>query len=82
MGDGSTGIEKGSIMGNYHALLSKSHTFFAEQAGFRNDFAPPPQHVLDRIAEESITGGYDITQTNICGRCFTARSGNGTCFCE
>lgn len=67
-------------MGNYHALLSKSHTFFAEQAGFEGH-RPPPTHVLDRLAEESITGKFDTSPSNICGTCFTARSGNGECFC-
>ena len=68
-------------MGNYHALLAKSPAFFAEQAGLNNDFRPPPQWVLDRIADESITGKYDISPENICGECFLARSVNGTCGC-
>lgn len=68
-------------MGNYHALLSKSPAFYAEQAGFTNDFRPPPQHVLDEQAERTITGGYDVSPSNICGGCFMARSANGTCGC-
>lgn len=68
-------------MGNYHALLSKSPAFFAEQAGLTNGFRPPPQHVLDRLAEETITGGYDVSASNICGECFMVRSTNGTCGC-
>jgi len=68
-------------MGNYHALLSKSPAFFAEQAGLNADFRPPPQWVLDRIADETITGKYDVSPSNICPSCFTARSASGTCFC-
>lgn len=68
-------------MGNYHALLSKSPAFFAEQAGLNEGFGPPPQYVLDRIAEESITGKYNVSASNICPECFMARSSSGTCFC-
>lgn len=67
-------------MGNYHALLAKSPAFFAEQAGHEGH-RPPPQWVLDRIAEESITGKYDVSPGNICPDCCTARSAAGTCFC-
>lgn len=68
-------------MGNYHALLAKSPAFFAEQAGFGGDFTPPPQYVLDRLAEEKLTGKFNVSPSNICGSCFTARSHNGSCFC-
>ena len=68
-------------MGNYHALLAKSPSFYAEQAGFNQEWSGPPQYVLDRLAEEKITGKYDVSASNICGSCFTARSSNGTCFC-
>ena len=68
-------------MGNYHALLAKSPAFFAEQAGFTNDFRPPPQHVLDRLADEAFTGGYQISPANLCSTCFTYRSCNGSCNC-
>jgi hypothetical protein len=68
-------------MGNYHALLAKSPAFFAEQAGYEGH-RPPPQFVLDRIAEESITGKYDTSASNLCGLCFQARSVNGTCACD
>lgn len=68
-------------MGNYHALLSKSPAFFAEQAGLNHEGTLPPQWLLDRLAEESITGKYDVSASNICDVCFTARSTSGTCFC-
>ena len=67
-------------MGNYHALLSKSPAFFAEQAGFKKS-TMPPQWLLDRLAEEALTGGYDVSPQNICPSCFTARSVNGACLC-
>ncbi len=68
-------------MSNYSALLAKSPAFYAEQAGYERH-TMPPSWVMDRLAEESITGKYDVSPSNICGSCFTARSGNGTCFCE
>ena len=67
-------------MSNYHALLAKSPAFFAEQAGFDKP-KMPPTWVMDRLAEEKITGGYDVSPSNICGECFMARSANGTCGC-
>ena len=67
-------------MSNYTALLAKSPAFFAEQAGFEGH-RPPPQWVLDRIADEKFTGGYDISPANICQSCFTAKSDNGKCWC-
>lgn len=67
-------------MGNYHALLAKSPAFFAEQAGFERPNMPPGW-LLDREAERSITGGFDVSASNICGDCFQARSVNGECGC-
>lgn len=67
-------------MSNYTALLSKSHAFYAEQAGF-DRHQMPPSWVMDRIAEESLTGKYDCSASNICPTCFTARAVSGDCFC-
>lgn len=67
-------------MSNYHALLSKSHSFFAEQAGFEGH-RPPPSWVMDRLAEEAFTGKYNVAQSNICPSCFTARPVTGECYC-
>lgn len=67
-------------MGNYHSLLAKSPAFFAEQAGYERPNMPP-QHVLDAAAERTITGGYQITDDNLCPVCFTYRSATSTCFC-
>ena len=67
-------------MSNYHALLAKSPAFFAEQAGYDRP-SMPPQHVLDRLAEEGITGKYDVSPGNICPSCHTARSVVGSCLC-
>lgn len=69
-------------MGNYQALLAKSPAFFAEQAGFHADMSMPPGYVLDRLAEETITGKFDTSPANICGDCFQVRSVNGECGCE
>lgn len=45
--------------------------------------APPPipQWILDEAAEKQFTGGYNTKKTNICKRCFTAKSRNGKCAC-
>ena len=67
-------------MSNYSALLSKSHSFYAEQAGFDKP-TMPPSWVMDRIAEESLTGKYDVSPGNICPDCYTARAVSGSCFC-
>jgi hypothetical protein len=42
----------------------------------------PPQWVLDKVAEESITGKYNVKRSNLCERCYQYRSANGTCGCE
>lgn len=67
-------------MGNYHALLSKSPAFYTEQAGFESN-AIPPAWVRDRLAEEALTGKFDVSRSNICPKCFLARCVNGTCGC-
>lgn len=69
-------------MSNYTALLAKSPAFYAEQAGFDDDRRIPPRWVLDREAELRITGGFDVSPSNICGQCFLARSVNGECGCS
>lgn len=68
-------------MGNYHALLAKSPAFYAEQAGISAEHRPPPQWVLDHLADQKLTGGYDVSPDNICSGCFQARSVNGECGC-
>ncbi len=44
----------------------------------------PPQWVLDKIADQSITGGYKIgkKRANVCTGCYSTRSVNGKCLCE
>lgn len=68
-------------MGNYHALLAKSPAFYNEQAGIK-PHQGPPSWVLDRLADEKFTGGYDVGPDNICGKCWQARSANGKCGCD
>jgi NADH:ubiquinone oxidoreductase subunit len=41
----------------------------------------PPQWVLDRIAEERITGKYNVRKSNLYDECHEYRSVNGTCGC-
>lgn len=42
----------------------------------------PPQWVLDKIADEKITGKYNTKRTNLCGTCNTYKSVSGTCLCD
>jgi hypothetical protein len=67
---------------NFKAMINKSPVF-ARQVGGPTGFegSIPPQYVLDRLAEEAFTGKYDVSASNICPSCFTAKSANGTCFC-
>jgi hypothetical protein len=64
------------------AVIAKSPVI-ARQVGGTTGFegSPPPQWVLDRLAEEQITGKYDVSPSNICPSCHTAKSRVGTCFC-
>lgn len=43
-------------------------------------FAPSPAR-LDREADLKLSGGFKTGKNNICPKCFTARSVNGTCGC-
>lgn len=40
-----------------------------------------PGWLLDKIAEEKLTGGYDVRRSNVCTDCFVAKSKNGSCNC-
>ena len=41
----------------------------------------PPGWLLDKLAEEKMTGGYGKRNV-LCGTCFTRRSVTGACGCE
>lgn len=41
----------------------------------------PSQAVLDKMAEQSLTGGWDIRRANVCADCWQAKSANGLCGC-
>lgn len=41
----------------------------------------PPKWLLDKLAEESITGKYRTHRSNLCPDCFTFRSVGGACQC-
>lgn len=43
----------------------------------------PPGWLLDKIAEEKRTGGYNVKKSNICDTHNIVRTANGTCIeCE
>ena len=42
----------------------------------------PPQHVLDAIADEKFSGGFNLRRKNLCSVCNEFRSKNGVCGCD
>jgi hypothetical protein len=42
----------------------------------------PPGWLLDKIADEKLTGRFNVRRSNICPECHEARSVNGTCYCR
>jgi len=42
---------------------------------------PPPQAVLDKIAEETLHKGYQGKRHPLCSKCFTRKSATGACNC-
>lgn len=49
--------------------------------GFGATHRPPPQAVLDRMAEETIHKGFTGSRHPACPRCFTRQSSSGACNC-
>ena len=41
-----------------------------------------PGWLLDKIAEEKLTGNFNVRRSNQCLTCFQAKSVNGTCACS
>ena len=69
---------------NLSALVSKSAGIRRELQGKTGAFdgTMPPQAVLDRIADETISGKFNTKRKNLCGGCFQYKSFNGTCGCD
>lgn len=65
---------------NYLSVVRKSPAIAMQVSGYEGH-RPPPQWVLDRLADEQFSGGFDLSPTNRCPQCFTAKSANGSCFC-
>lgn len=42
----------------------------------------PPSWLLDKLADEKLSGGYNTKRSNVCVSCFVARSSNDTCMCS
>ncbi len=51
-------------------------------AEYRATLKRPPQHILDKIADDKISGGYKIGKKQICKSCNMAKYANGTCSCD
>jgi hypothetical protein len=41
----------------------------------------PPQYILDKIADEKLTGKFNVRKSNVCQSCYVAKSVNGSCNC-
>lgn len=58
-------------------------TGMAMHAGTHDEGPPertmPPGWVLDKIADEKLSGRFDTSRANQCPACFQVRSANGTC---
>lgn len=42
----------------------------------------PQGWLLDKMAEEKLTGKYNVRRSNKCSTCNTFRSVNGSCMCD
>lgn len=50
--------------------------------GFGQAHRPPPQEILDQLAEETLHKGYTGRRHSLCPTCFMRRSSNGACNCR
>jgi hypothetical protein len=66
---------------NLRTLIHKSPQVAREYTG-EGRTPCPPMWVLDKLAEEKLTGGFDTGRGNICPRCYMARCSNGSCNCD
>jgi hypothetical protein len=41
----------------------------------------PPGWLLDKLAEEKLSGGYKIKRNPVCPDCMIQKSNNGACHC-
>jgi hypothetical protein len=41
----------------------------------------PPKWLLDKIADEKLTGNFNVRRSNQCLICFEVKSVNGSCAC-
>lgn len=46
------------------------------------DVHKPPQWLLDKIADEKLSGGFVTKRRNLCPTCHQYRSRNGMCGCD
>lgn len=68
---------------NLNALVYKSAAINRELGGKTGfEGSAPPQWLLDKMAEEKLSGGFNLRKKNLCNGCWQYRSSNGTCGCE
>ncbi len=46
------------------------------------DRKSPPWELIDEIAEQKFSGGFDLKRKNLCTTCYEYRSVTGTCGCD
>ena len=69
----------------YAGQGTRTSKFVAEldlQAEARGKAPKPPADLLDRIADEKLTGRFNVRKDNLCPDCKEYRSVNGTCSCS
>ncbi len=75
-------MQKSPIPRHLNKPGSPTLAYYNQQCG--REYAgtqAPPSWVLDKMADEKRTGGYNVGASNLCGACFTYRSSNGACMC-
>ena len=68
---------------NYVRLMKQSKV---QRPDYRTDMFGNkqivPSHIIDAVAEQKLTQGYNVRRSNLCRECFTYRSVNGQCQCS
>ncbi len=49
---------------------------------FGDKLPQPSEAILEKIAHQKLTLGYNIKKNNRCDKCYTFKSNNGVCMCD
>ena len=99
-GEGEVKMAKGMSPMRAKAAAARARTYSPREAmkyracGCDRVAGAPPMWLLDRLADEKLTGGFKVGRkvddptgrfkvgANVCPRCYQARSVNGSCNCR